>query len=116
MSARLTIAVDVDDAMALLRLAENIEDVSRNEQMARDHLRAALGAPHYADGPTWMELLAAATDALRHGEHDGPCWPRHWDEEVCELHVSTQHDRYARLAAAVDALEVPMHERFKRHP
>ncbi len=99
--------VALSDLRRVVGLAELTYDRAPDEAEALDRTRAACLTPSSQDGPAWMELLAAATDALRHGEHDGDCWPRHWDEDVCELHVSTQRDRYARLAAAVDALKVP---------
>lgn len=99
--------IALSDLRRVVGLAELTYDKAPDEAEALERARAAILMPSNLDGPAWMELLAAATDALRHGEHDGPCWPRHWDEEACELHVSTSRDRYARLAAAVDALKVP---------
>jgi hypothetical protein len=51
-------------------------------------------------GDPWMELLDAARDALRHGEHEGDC-DSDSPYEACDLHMLAARLRHDRLAAAV---------------
>lgn len=53
----------------------------------------------------WNELLSAAEDSLRHGEHDGPCDGGEYD--ACELHVAASKRRHDRLERAIKALKSP---------
>lgn len=83
----------------LLRLFDAKERVRELQgRPITDYLRDHFAAEHAG----LAELVLAAKDFVRGGEHDGPCNTEHG---ACDMHWETAKARRARLQSALDALK-----------
>ena len=56
--------------------------------------------------PEIKELILAAEDSLKHGEHDGPCDNAGLEHRyACSFHVEMGEARHARLERALLAIK-----------